>query len=290
MTRRCFFVPEIASDAKTFDLPPRLSRQLEGVLRAKVGESIELLDGLGSAWECRITAIRRGIVSVSLTGRLDRPLCESSLAVTLGVGIARSDTMDLVVRQATEVGVFRLAVFRAARSQYGLGGKPAEKRKERWSKIASEAICQCGRTRVPEIDIFDDLDGFLTSLGAARWQGETAALSQPVPGFPASRSSPALGGVALESSEESATEHTLKIFALERESGNSLRGLRNEMGPDIRRVLAVLGPEGGWDKLESSALIAAGFIPVSLGPRTLRLETAAVALVSSIQLLWGDMS
>ena len=41
--------------------------------------------------------------------------------------------------------------------------------------------------------------------------------------------------------------------------------------------------------METAALIGAGFRPVSLGPRTLRLETAAVALVCSIQLLWGDM-
>ncbi len=256
MTRRCFFVPEVASNTRIFDLPAPLSRQLEGVLRARIGESIELLDGRGSAWECLITGIRRGIVSVSLVGKLDRPACESPLGVTLGVGIARSDTMDLVVRQAAEMGVSRLAVFRAARSQYGLSGKPAEKKKQRWSKIASEAICQCGRTRALGIDIFEDLGHFLTSFER----------------------------------EESSTARTLKIFALERESGNALKNLRSETGPGIHRVLAVVGPEGGWDKLESSALIAAGFRPVSLGPRTLRLETAAVALICSIQLLWGDMN
>ena len=266
MTRRCFFVPEVASDAKTFDLPPRLSRQLEGVLRAKVGESIELLDGRGSAWECLITRIRKGTVSVSLTGKLDRPECESSLSVTLGIGIARSDTMDLVVRQATEMGVSRLVIFRAARSQYGLSGKTTEKRKERWLKIASEAICQCGRTRTPEIEIFDDLDHFLTSLGGVSC------------------------GIVGDLTEQSAAEHTLKIFALERESGNTLKNLLKEKGPDIRRILAVLGPEGGWHTRESAALAAAGFRPVSLGPRTLRLETAAVALLSSLQILWGDMS
>jgi len=255
MTRRCFFVPEVASDMRIFDLPPPLSRQLEGVLRAKVGESIELLDGQGSAWACVIKGIRRGSVSVSLIGKLDRPTCESPLAIVLGVGIARSDTMDLVVRQAAEMGVLRLAFFQALRSQYGLRGNTAEKKKERWSKIASEAICQCGRTKRLEIDIFEDLGHFLTSFEG----------------------------------EERAAEHTLKIFALERESGKGLRNLRSEAGPDIHRVLAVLGPEGGWDKVESSALIGAGFKPVSLGPRTLRLETAAVALVSFIQLLWGDM-
>jgi 16S rRNA (uracil1498-N3)-methyltransferase len=255
MTRRCFFMEEVASDTQIFDLPPRLSRQLEDVLRARVGESIELIDGQGSAWACVITAIRRGCVSVSLKGKLERPACESPLAIVLGVGIARSDTIDLIVRQAAEMGVLRLAFFRAVRSQYGLRGKPAEKKKERWSKIASEAICQCGRTKTLEIEVFEDLGHFLTSLEG----------------------------------EERAPENTLKIFALEREPGDGLKNFRSQMGPDIHRVWAVLGPEGGWDKVESSALIGAGFKPVCLGPRTLRLETAAVALISSIQLLWGDM-
>lgn len=255
MTRRCFFVPEVASQKRIFDLPAPLSRQLDSVLRARVGESIELLDAQGTAWECIITGMGRGRVSVSLVGKLDRPVRESPLVITLGVGIARSDRMDLIVRQATEMGVFRLAVFRAARSQYGLSAKSAEKKRERWTKIAMEAMCQCGRARSPEIEIFDNLGRFLNSF-------ET---------------------------EESSGGPALKIFALEREECGDPWSLRKEAGADIHRVLAVIGPEGGWDEVERSAFIGAGFKPVSLGPRTLRLETAAVALISSIQLLWGDM-
>ncbi len=255
MTRRRFFVPEVAAGPRDFDLPPALSRQLESVLRAKSGESIELLDGRGSAWECLITGVRRGRVSVSLIRELDRPALEPRLAVTLAVGICRADTMDLIARQATETGVLRLAVFRALRSQYGLSGTQTAKKEERWSKISNEAICQCGRTRSLEFRFFEDLGQFLTSLER----------------------------------EESVMERTLKIFALESEPCGGLMSLRSGTGPDIDRVLAVLGPEGGWDKAESSALIGAAFRPVSIGPRTLRVETAAVALVSSIQLLWGDM-
>jgi len=256
MTRRCFFVPEIPSGSQVFDLPRDLSRQLENVLRANLGDSIELLDAGGAAWKCRITGIRRGIVSVAVIAGLDRPDCESPLAVTLGVGIARPDTIDLVVRQATETGVLNLAVFRAARSQYGIGGKQAEKKKARWSKIANEAMCQCGRTRAVKIEVFEDLGHLIANFGGKEWS----------------------------------ERYGLKVFALERESSCGLRDLRERSSPDIGRVLALLGPEGGWDKIEKSALVEAGYKPVSLGPRTMRLETAAVALVSLIQLLWGDLS
>ncbi len=255
MTRTCFFVPEIVHDTgEIFDLPPQLSRQLESVLRARTGGSIELLDTKGSAWSCLITGVRGGTVSVRLIGKLDRTLYESPLRITLGLGMARSDTMDLVVRQAVEMGVRRLAVFRARRSQYGLSGEQAAKKKERWLKIAAEAICQCGRAKVPEIEIFEDLDLFLASV----------------------------------ESKDGDAGRNLKVFALERESGTGLADLGHRAGPKIQRVSAVIGPEGGWDSGESSSLIGAGFTPVGLGPRILRLETAAVVLVSSIQLLWGD--
>jgi 16S rRNA (uracil1498-N3)-methyltransferase len=255
MTRKCFFLPEGAPDNGTFDLPAQLSRQLESVLRARVGQSLELLDGQGAAWQCRITEIRKGTVSVDLIGKMDRSGCESPLGITLGLAIARSDTMDLVIRQATELGVFRLAVFRALRSQYGLSLKQAEKKKERWSRIAGEAVCLSGRARSPEIEIYEDLDSFLTAFEVEHW----------------------------------AAKDSLKLFALEGPARNGIRDLRRGSGADIHRILSVLGPEGGWDDAETSALIGAGFTPVTLGPRTLRLETAAVALVCSIQLLWGDM-
>jgi 16S rRNA (uracil1498-N3)-methyltransferase len=254
MTRKCFFVPEVVADTKELELSPRLSRQLETVLRAKAGESIEVLDAEGLAWDCVITAIHRGSVTVSVLGRLDRPACEAPLFLTLGLGIARPDTMDLIIRQATEMGVSRLALFRAARSQYTLSGKPAENKRERWARIASEAVCQCGRRIVPEIVLFDGLVSFLISL-------ETDPQGQ-----------------------------YLKIFASEPSLSISPRGLSaRKTGLPTGRIAAVLGPEGGWDSSESLALIGAGFEPVSLGPRTLRMETAAVALISSIQLLWGDM-
>ncbi len=250
MTRSCFFVSEISQDSGEFDLPQPLSRQLDSVLRVRAGETIELLDGRGEAWECLITAIRRGSVRVRVIGKLDGPARESNLSVTLGVGIARPDTMDLIVRQATELGVGRLAVFRAARSQYG----PAEKKKERWGKIASEAVCQCGRRLPPEIILFEDLAHFLAGCEA----------------------DPAGG--------------SLRIFAREREPGAGPKNLAERWkNAAISRVTAALGPEGGWESPECSALIDAGFEPVSLGPRILRMETAVVALISSIQLLWGDM-
>lgn len=254
MTRRCFFVEKIEPEVGFVRLPAPASHHLEKVLRLRAGDPVEIRDGLGNAWTGVIERIEKGAATVRLTGKRESAAFESGLEITLALGLVRSDTMDLVVRQATELGVARLVLFRARRSQYGLAGVQARKKGERWARIAREAICQCGRTKVPEISIVADLDGFLDSLGP-----ETGAA----------------GG-------------SLRIFAREGERDRSIESFRNSM-PRCSHVVASVGPEGGWDDSEATRFEGAGFHPVHLGPRILRFETAAIALVSSVQLLWGDL-
>jgi 16S rRNA (uracil1498-N3)-methyltransferase len=54
-------------------------------------------------------------------------------------------------------------------------------------------------------------------------------------------------------------------------------------------VLALVGPAGGWELTEADRLRGAGFLATSLGPRILRAETAAIAAVTALQVLWGDL-
>jgi 16S rRNA (uracil1498-N3)-methyltransferase len=61
---------------------------------------------------------------------------------------------------------------------------------------------------------------------------------------------------------------------------------------DLKRPAAgitlLVGPEGGWNPEETQAAMSAGFAPLTLGPRVLRTETAAVAALAAMQALWGD--
>lgn len=54
-------------------------------------------------------------------------------------------------------------------------------------------------------------------------------------------------------------------------------------------VLLLIGPEGGLSRAEREQAHAAGFRPVRLGPRVLRTETATVAALTALQLMWGDL-
>lgn len=63
-----------------------------------------------------------------------------------------------------------------------------------------------------------------------------------------------------------------------------------ELKPDNKQVTLLTGPEGGFTDQERSIAKAAGFIPVRLGSRILRAETAAIAALSAVQMLWGDFA
>ena len=60
-------------------------------------------------------------------------------------------------------------------------------------------------------------------------------------------------------------------------------------GHDPHSVRALIGPEGGFTPAEVAAAQEAGFLAMGLGPRRLRVETAAMAAVSILQYLWGDL-
>jgi 16S rRNA (uracil1498-N3)-methyltransferase len=61
-----------------------------------------------------------------------------------------------------------------------------------------------------------------------------------------------------------------------------------ELQPDGMKIALLTGPEGGFTDQERNAAKAAGFIPVRLGSRILRTETAAIAALAAVQMLWGD--
>lgn len=62
------------------------------------------------------------------------------------------------------------------------------------------------------------------------------------------------------------------------------------LAPPPSAALLLLGPAGGWEPAEVQRILAAGFEAVSLGPRVLRAETAAIAAVAIAQARWGDLA
>ncbi|MCM2263790.1 MAG: RsmE family RNA methyltransferase [Desulfuromonadales bacterium] len=79
----------------------------------------------------------------------------------------------------------------------------------------------------------------------------------------------------------------LKLMLYEGEETWSLSEALGRLRPE--NVALLVGPEGGFTGIEVAEARAAGFLPVSLGPRILRTETASIAGVTLLQGLLGDL-
>ena len=79
----------------------------------------------------------------------------------------------------------------------------------------------------------------------------------------------------------------LRLLLHERH-GATLTSLQAQY-PHPPEIALYIGPEGGWEDGEVAALTAAGALPLHLGPRILRAETASIVALALAQFLWGDM-
>lgn len=83
-------------------------------------------------------------------------------------------------------------------------------------------------------------------------------------------------------------DQTVRLLLWEKERANRLRTILEDLQPP-ESVAVLVGPEGGLTTEEAKAAIEAGFIPITLGSRILRTETAAIAILAILQFFWGDM-
>ena len=167
---------------------------------------------------------------------------EPALPVTMLLSIFKFDRMEWAIEKATELGVERVVPIIARRSEKHLA-HAAQNRVERWRRIARESAQQSRRSDVP---VVEDVAQLKT---AARREGEAVRL-------------------LLAEQERTRTLRKAVEEALA-DSGDQLPVLR----------LAV-GPEGGWAAEEEALFDNEGWKPVSLGPRILRAETAAITAMA----------
>lgn len=119
-------------------------------LRMRPGEAMTLCDGKGTDFDGVLETVTDRQVTVRITA--SRPSqAEPTLAVTLYQGLPKGDKMDWIVQKAVELGVTAVVPVATRRSVARLEGK-ADKKQERWQRIAAEAAGQCGRGMLPSVE------------------------------------------------------------------------------------------------------------------------------------------
>ncbi len=232
------------------ELPAVAAAHLAKVLRARSGDELILFTGDGREFAGAVESIRGARVTVVVgDGRaVDR---ESPLAVTLVQCVPRGDRMDFVVQKATELGVARIVPVLSQRSVVRLDPSQAETKAAHWRAVAVNACEQCGRNRLPVIEVPGQL---------IRYLGESDVRSGERSGADGPR------------------------LLLEPDLGSS--GAALDVGAAVE---IAIGPEGGFTAEEVEAFRVCGFRTVRLGPRVLRTETAALAAIAWLQSRFGDL-
>jgi len=167
--------------------------------------------------------------------------------VTLAQALIRGPKMDLIIQKSVELGVHAVWPVAVARCVARMESDTGPERKGRWSKIAFGAAEQCGLDWIPDIR---------AGLSWRKVLDTVKDFDVAVIGALNERARPLPG-----------------ILAAARERGAT-------------RVLALVGPEGDFTEEEYRDAEQAGAIPVQLGPRILRAETAALFMLSAIQYEW----
>ena len=228
-------------------LPEGTARHVQ-VLRLQPGHEITLFNGRGGEWDATITRMGRSDVEVTLGAhRSDER--EAGRAVQLALGMPANERMDWLVEKATELGVAALQPLHTSRSVLRLAGERADKKQKHWQSVAVAACEQCGGNLVPAVAPVQDLGAWLKSLS------------------PVDLKAPAL--------------RCLLSLA----DGSMPLGQALARVPTAAPVIFLSGPEGGLSPAEEALAAANGFVPVTLGARVLRAETAALAaLLLALQL------
>ena len=243
MKTRLFVSSELINGTE-IELDGDRARYLGRALRARVGDKVNVFNGEGAEWTAAILHISKNTITLRVENSHEAGT-ESPLKIHLVQGISRGERMDLVVQKATELGVKRITPVITEYGVVKLDESRANKRRDHWQKIATSAVEQTGRVRLPLVD---------TPIPLKNWFGDKP--------------------------KKVDTELILKPGAT--------TTLVSVPSPETK-VCVLIGPEGGFSDGEYEDAKIAGFKAVSLGPRILRTETAAIATLAVLQSLWGDL-
>jgi len=223
---------------------------------ARVGSILTLTDAAGEDFRGRVTHLSKEEATI-LVFDLFSFSTESPLEIILFQALPEKERMEMIIQKTTELGVSTIIPLRSERSISLRERESKQKKAHRWQHIAIKAMQQSRRARVPLVE-------------------ECRSLRE-----------------ALETCEDG-----LKILLWEKEGGNLKNVLKEYFagfpswtsGGKGAVIYAMVGPEGGFTEEEVKQARGKGFIPVKLGQRILRTETASITLVGILQYELGDLS
>ena len=264
-----FFVPADWLTGGNVTVSGALVHQMRRVLRLRAGEPVIFLDNSGWEVEAEILSLDDQTVE-AVVRRKGLGTGEPRTKITLYQSLLKGDHFSQVLDQCTQLGVVEFIPVVSERCIVADAGE-ASARYNRWQRIILEAAEQSHRSKLPIVRPAVLLAAVLESakgrgLSLMPWEDEHTATVKAAlapPPLPSPAPSPEAG-----------------------------KGRRDRQTPRPRRPFAInlfMGPEGGFTSTEVAIARQYGVIPVTLGPRILRAETAGPVAAAIILYELGDM-
>lgn len=215
---------------------------IKNVLRMKAGEEISVSNGVDGR-EYRCGIEELSDEEIVCTLRfIKEEGLELPSKIYLFQGLPKADKMELIIQKAVELGVYEVIPVSCKRAVVKLDEKKAKSKLARWQSIAEAAAKQSKRGIIPEVK-------------------EVMSIKEAV----------------LYSAKAD-----IRIIPYELAKGmDETKRIIGSLKPG-EDVAVFIGPEGGFEEAEVQAAMDAGIIPVTLGKRILRTETAGMTVLSWI--------
>ena len=173
---------------------------------------------------------------------------ELPVKVTIYQALPKGDKLETVIQKCIELGAVRIIPVRTSRCVVKLDDKKAESKCARWQQIAEAAAKQSQRGIIPSVGPVMDFDEAMKDAGLLDMRLMPYELAENMAG-------------------------TRDIFS----------GITSGASIGV-----FIGPEGGFDEKEVAKASESGFVPITLGRRILRTETAAMTVMSWLVFLFDD--
>jgi 16S rRNA (uracil1498-N3)-methyltransferase len=239
-----FFLPAEKCQGQTLVLEDQEAHHAIHVLRISPGDAADVLDGCGGINHCKVVEVTRNSVTLQVIQQHKQP--PPPCRVTLAQCLPKTKALDWLLQKATELGASRIVPLFSDHSEIHLDAATAQAKARKWNAASIETLKQCGTPWLPVVECPLPLDDFLKN-GAHAELNIVASLQKEV-----------------------------------RPLIETLRGAHSDNRPFPGSVCVWIGPEGDFSPRELDLLLKAGTLPVSLGERVLRAETAALYCLSAV--------
>lgn len=219
------------------------------VLRLGPGHSVSISDGKSVESLGVISDIDIRDTKIKIRILDQNKSKETKPFITLLQALPKGEKFDWIIQKSTELGVSKIIPVITQRTIVNILPSKLERRMERWNKIAIEAAKQSLRMDIPQIGELSTFDASLREV----------------------------------------EKHHLSIIPWEQEKELSIRKALKSIDGTVTKVAVFIGPEGGFSPEEVKKAKEMGAVSVSLGPRILRTETAAIAVCSILMYELGGM-